>query len=40
MTAAENLDLLVQQDWESGMKAVLKEAAPQFRVLKKNVVNY
>ena len=28
MTAAEHLDLLARQDWESGMKDVLKEAAP------------
>jgi hypothetical protein len=40
MTATENLDLLAQQDWESGMKDVFKEAAPQFRVLKKNILDY
>jgi hypothetical protein len=40
MTAAENLDLLARQDWESGMKDVFKEAAPQFRVLKKNILDY
>ena len=28
MTANDNLDLLAQQDWESGMKYVFKEAAP------------
>ena len=40
MTAAENLDLLARQDWESRMKDVLKEAAPRFRVLKKDIVDY
>jgi hypothetical protein len=40
MTATENLDLLAQQDWESGMKDVFKEAAPRFRVLKKNILDY
>ena len=40
MTAAEHLDLLAQQDWESHMKAVFKEAAPQFKVLKKNIANH
>jgi hypothetical protein len=40
MTAAENLDLLARQDWESRMKDVFKEAAPRFRVLKKDIVNY
>jgi hypothetical protein len=38
MTAAENLDLLARQDWESQMKDVLKEAAPQFKVLKKSIL--
>ena len=40
MTAAENLDLLARQDWESRMKDVFKEAAPQFRVLKKSILDY
>ena len=40
MTAAENLDLLARQDWESQMKDVFKEAAPQFRVLKKTILDY
>ena len=40
MTAAENLDLLAQQDWESGMKDAFKEAAPRFRALKKNILDY
>lgn len=40
MTAAENLDLLARKDWESGMKDVFKEAAPRFRVLKKNILDY
>jgi hypothetical protein len=40
MTAAENLDLLAQQDWESRMKDVFKEAAPRFKVLKKSILDY
>ena len=40
MTAAEHLDLLAQQDWESHMKAVFKEAAPRFKVLKKNIADH
>jgi hypothetical protein len=40
MTAAKNLDLLARQDWERGMKDVFKEAAPKFRVLKKNILDY
>ena len=40
MTAAENLDLLARQDWESQMKDVFKEAAPRFKVLKKGIVDY
>ena len=40
MTAAEHLDLLAQQDWESHMKAVFKEAVPRFKVLKKNIANH
>ena len=40
MTATEHLDSLARQDWESGMKAVLKEAAPRFKVLKKNITDY
>ena len=40
MMAAENLDLLARQDWESGMKDVFKEAAPQFKVLKKTILDY
>jgi hypothetical protein len=40
MTAAENLDLLARQDWESRMKDVFKEAAPQFKVLKKSILDY
>jgi hypothetical protein len=40
MTAAENLDLLAHQDWESRMKEVLKEAAPRFKILKKNILDY
>jgi hypothetical protein len=40
MIAAENLDLLAQQDWESGMKDVFKEAAPRFKVLKKTILDY
>ena len=40
MTAAENLDLLARQDWERGIKDVFKEAAPRFRILKKNILDY
>jgi hypothetical protein len=40
MTASENLDLLAQQDWESRMKDVFKEAAAQFKFLKKNILDY
>jgi hypothetical protein len=40
MTAAENLDLLARQDWESRMKDVFKEAAPRFKVLKKGILDY
>ncbi|KAF8327657.1 hypothetical protein F5887DRAFT_1083703 [Amanita rubescens] len=40
MTAAENLDLLARQDWESRMKDVFKEAAPRFKVLKKSILDY
>jgi hypothetical protein len=40
MTAAENLDSLAQQDWESMMKDVFKEAGPRFKILKKNIVDY
>lgn len=40
MTADKNLDLLAQQDWESEIKDVFKEAVPQFRVLKKRILNY
>ena len=36
----ENLDLLAQQDWKGRMKDILKEAAPQFKALKKNIINY
>jgi len=40
MTAAEHLELLARQDWESSMKDVFKEAARQFKVLKKNILDY
>jgi hypothetical protein len=40
MTANENLDLLARQDWESRMRDVFKEAAPRFKALKKNIVDY
>jgi hypothetical protein len=40
MTAAENLDLLAHQDWESKMKDIFKEAAPRFKVLKKSILDY
>lgn len=40
MTAAENLDFLAGQDWESRMKDVFKEVAPRFRILKKNILDY
>ena len=40
MTAAETLDFLARQDWESGMKDVFKEAAPRFKVLKKAILDY
>ena len=40
MTAAENLDLLARQDWESRMKDVFKEASPRFKVLKKNILDH
>lgn len=40
MTATKNLDLLAQQDWQSLMKDVFKEAIPQFGVLKKNILDY
>ena len=40
MTAAKNLDLLAQQDWESQIKDVFKEVAPQFKVLKKGILDY
>ena len=40
MTAAENLDFLARQDWESRMKDVFKEVAPRFRILKKNILDY
>lgn len=40
MTAAENLDMLARQDWESSMKDVFKEAGPRFRVLKKHILEY
>lgn len=40
MTAAENLDFLARQDWESRMKDVFKELALQFRILKKNILDY
>jgi hypothetical protein len=40
MTAAENLDWLARHDWESLMKDLFKEAAPQFKVLKKNIADY
>jgi hypothetical protein len=40
MTAAENLDWLARHDWESLMKDVFKEAAPRFKVLKKNIADY
>jgi hypothetical protein len=40
MTATKNLDFLAQQDWERGMKDVFKEAAPQFKVPKKNILNH
>jgi hypothetical protein len=39
MTATENLDLLARQDWESRMKDMFKEAAPRFKVLKKNILD-
>ena len=40
MTAAEHLDLMARQDWESGMKDVFKEVAPKFRILKKRILEY
>jgi len=40
MTAAENLDWLAHHDWENLMKDVFKEAAPRFKVLKKNITDY
>jgi hypothetical protein len=40
MTATKNLDLLAQQDWESGMRDVFKEAAPRFKVLKRGILDY
>ena len=40
MTAAENLNLLARQDWERGMKNVFKEAVPQFKILKKTILDY
>ena len=40
MTAEENINLLARQDWESRMKDILKEAAPRFKVLKKNILDY
>jgi DDE superfamily endonuclease len=40
MTAAESLDLLARQDWERRMKDVFKEAAPQFKVQKKNITDH
>jgi hypothetical protein len=40
MTAAENLDFLAHQDWESRMKEVFKEVAPWFKILKKNILDY
>jgi hypothetical protein len=40
MIAAENLDLLTRQDWEGWMKEVFKEAALQFKSLKKNILDY
>jgi hypothetical protein len=40
MTATKNLDCLAQQDWERGMKDVFKEAGPQFKVLKKSILDH
>ena len=40
MTAIEMLDFLARQDWESQMKDVFKELAPQFKILKKNITDY
>ena len=40
MRANKNLDLLARQDWESRMRDVFKEAAPRFKALKKNIVDY
>ena len=40
MTAAESLDLLARQDWERWMNDVFKEAAPRFKVLKKNIIDH
>lgn len=40
MTAIEMLDFLARQDWESRMKDVFKELAPQFKILKKNITDY
>ena len=40
MTATKNLDFLACQDWESRMKDVFKELVPQFRILKKNILDY
>jgi hypothetical protein len=40
MTAAEHLDFLARLDWERVMKEVFKEAAPQFKILKKNITDH
>jgi hypothetical protein len=40
MMAAENLELPARQNWEGQMKDVFKEAAPQFKILKKKIVDH
>jgi hypothetical protein len=40
MTAAEHLDSLAQQDWESHMKDAFKKAALRFNILKKNIADH
>ena len=40
MTAVEMLDSLALQDWKGWMKNVFKEAAPQFKVIRKNIADY
>ena len=40
MTGDEMLDFLARQDWEGRMKDIFKEAAPQFKILKKNITSY